>query len=181
MKSDHYNHYIKTYPFEKSVFIEKFNTRTVPFYERVSRLKPLGRKLEGRVFVGKIRGKKFKVATIPDMLDAVRHPWPGIIKLPVWRNPSCVYGNIYEHDGHTTVDYTIEIMKAARVKSIHEIIAGSLFVIVFIIGMCVEGFQFRAFLGVVIFVLFIISAFSALQPHQSEHDALKKFMEGLEN
>lgn len=65
--------YRKIYPFEKSVFVEKFIARTVPFDERKSRAIPLGRKLEGRVFVGEIRGNNFKLATSPDMWLSLIH------------------------------------------------------------------------------------------------------------
>ncbi len=44
--------YQKIYPFERAVFVQKFIARTVPFHERIGSLKPLGRKLEGRVFKG---------------------------------------------------------------------------------------------------------------------------------
>lgn len=60
-------YYRKIYPFDKTVFEEKFNDRTVPFHERIGSLKPLGRKLEGRVFKGEIKGNKFEMCTYPDI------------------------------------------------------------------------------------------------------------------
>jgi len=43
-----------------------------------------------------------------------------------------------------------------------------------------EGVHLGVLLGVVIIMLHILSSFLALPPHQSEHDALIKFMEDLE-
>lgn len=41
------------------------------------------------------------------------------------------------------------------------------------------GISSRCTVGVVVIMLHILSSFFALQPHQSEHDALIKFMEDL--
>lgn len=172
--------YRKIYPFEKSVFVAKFTAGTVPFDERKSGSIPLGRKLEGRVFVGEIRGNNFKLTTSPDMWDAIRHPWAGIGKVPVWRNPSCIYGSIQESEGYTIVEYTIGVMKTSRFISKQGIVIGCVGVWVCIMSAYMEGFHLGVLLGVVIMMLHILSSFLALQPHQSENDVLIKFMEDLE-
>lgn len=133
------------------------------------------------MFVGEIKGNNFKVATCPSMWDAVRHPLPGIRNIHVWRNPSCIYGSIQEYDKYVIVDYTVDIMRTSRFVSRQGIIIGSIGVGVCIMGAYVEGIYWGTVIGIVIFMLHIVSSVSALQSHQSEHDALVKFMEDLEN
>lgn len=178
MKDEYYR---KTYPFEKSVFVEKFIARTIPFDERKSSSMLSVRKLEGRMFVGEIRGNNLKVATCPDMWDAIRHPWAGIGKVPVWRNLSCIYGSIQEYGGQTTVEGTIGIMKTSRFISKQGIIIGCIGVWVCITDVYTEGFHLGALLGLVIIILHIVGSILALQHHQSEHNALIQFMNELED
>lgn len=172
-------YYRKIYPFDKTVFEDKFNDRTVPFHERIGNLRPLGRKLEGRVFIGKIKGERFKILTFPDMWHI--NPWPGIRKIPAWRNPSCIYGSIQELDGHTIVNCTIDLMTQHKISFINSIVIDCLIIMFFVFVMLVEEFQPGGLIGIGIMVLNIISSISALQPHQSENEALIQFMEDLEN
>ena len=102
--------YKKIYPFGRAVFEEKFVARTVPFHERIGNLKPLGRKLEGRVFKGEIKGDRFEMCTYPDIWHLT--PLPHIRKIPAYMNPSCLYGSIQELDGHTIVNCIIFLLKS---------------------------------------------------------------------
>ena len=171
--------YRKIYPFDKTVFKEKFINRTVPFHERIGSLKPLGRKLEGRVFIGKIKGEQFKILTFPDMYHL--NIWPGIRKIPVWRNPSCIYGSIQELDGQTIVNCIIDLSTPHKIYFYKSIVIDCLAIMFVILVMLVEGFQPGVLIVIGICVLNAISSTSALQPHQSENEALIKFMEDLEN
>ena len=172
--------YRKTYPFEKSVFVEKFIARTVPSGIIKGLKHPYGRKLEGRVFIGEIRKDYFRIVTSPDIWDIIKHPW-GIRKVPIWKNPSCVQGIFYEYDGNTVVDYTVDILEGSKFISVSGIIMSCLGTVAGIISMFMEGFHINILLAFVIFILMFISSISALQVHQSEHDALIKFMEDLKN
>ena len=69
-------YYRKIYPFDKTVFEEKFNDRTVPFHERIGSLKPLGRKLEGRVFKGEIKGKQFICCAVVQFCTVIHDDRP---------------------------------------------------------------------------------------------------------
>ena len=172
-------YYRKIYPFDKTVFEEKFNDRTVPFHERIGSLKPLGRKLEGRVFKGEIKGNKFEMCTYPDIWHFTT--LPRIKKIPVWMNPSCLYGDIQESDGQTIVNCIIDLSTPHKISFYNSIVIDCLAIMFVILVMLVEGFQPGGLIGISICVLNAISSTSALQPHQSENEALIKFMEDLEN
>lgn len=105
--------YQKIYPFERAVFEQKFIARTVPFHERIGSLKPLGRKLEGRVFKGEIKGNKFEMCTYPDIWHFTT--LPRIKKIPVWMNQSCLYGDIQESDGQTIVNCIIDLSTSHKI------------------------------------------------------------------
>ena len=105
--------YKKIYPFGRAVFEEKFVARTVPFHERIGNLKPLGRKLEGRVFKGEIKGDRFEMCTYPDIWHLT--PLPHIRKIPAYMNPSCLYGSIQELDGHTIVNCIIDLSTTHKI------------------------------------------------------------------
>ena len=60
------------------------------------------------------------------------------------------------------------------------IVIGCIGVWVCIMSAYSEGVYLGVLLGVVVIMLHILSSVLALQPHQSEHDALIKFMEDLE-
>lgn len=172
--------YRKIYPFEKSVFVEKFIARTVPSGIVEGLKRPYDRKLEGRVFMGEIRENHFRIVTSPEIWDILKHPW-GMRKVPVWKNPSCVYGVFYEYNGDTVVDYTVDILEGSKFISLSSIIMSCLGTVGGIISIYMEGFHIQILLAFVIFLLMFVSSISALQIHQSEHDALIKFMEDMKN
>lgn len=178
MSNDRYK---KIYPFEKSVFVAKLMERIVPvdFRERMKR--PLGRKLEGRMFVGEIGNEYFRIVTYPDQWESVRHPFGGIRKVPIWKNPSCIYGKFHECDGQTVVDCTVDIYVGSKIMSVSGILMSCFGALACMISVIMEGFTPNVLLAVGIFTLIFIRSISALQPHQSEHDVLIKFMEDLEN
>lgn len=170
-----------TYPFEKSVFARKMMERTVPvdFRERMKR--PLGRKLEGRVFLSEVGTDHFRVVTYPDQWEPFKRPFGIIREVPVWINPSCVYGIFYECDGHTVVDCTIDIYIGSKMMSVFGIAFGGLGALIGILGSIADGFTPMALLGIGVFAMLLVCSILALQPHQSEHEVLIKFMENLKN
>lgn len=170
--------YQKIYPFERAVFVQKFIARTVPFHERIGSLKPLGRKLEGRVFKGEIKGNKFEMCTYPDIWHFTT--LPRIKKIPVWMNPSCLYGDIQESDGQTIVNCIIDLSTSHKIFYLSGMTIDCFIILLFIIAMFME-FQFGGLIAIAICVLDFIRSNSALHPHQSEHEALIQFMEDLEN
>lgn len=168
-----------TYPFAKSVFAARMIERTVPvdFRERMKR--PLGRKLEGRVFLSEVGADHFRVVTYPDQWEFAKRPFGGIKEVPVWKNPSCAYGIFHECDGHTVVDCTIDIYIGSKMVSVSGIFMGCLGVLIGSIGMLAEGFALNALLAIGIFTVLLVRSALALQPHQSENEVLIKFMEDL--
>ena len=169
--------YKKIYPFGRAVFEEKFVARTVPFHERIGNLKPLGRKLEGRVFKGEIKGDRFEMCTYPDIWHLT--PLPHIRKIPAYMNPSCLYGSIQELDGHTIVNCIIDLSTTHKIFYLSGMTMDCFIILLFIVVMFIE-FQLGGLIVIVILVLDFIKSNSALQAHQSEHEALIKFMEDLE-
>lgn len=168
-----------TYPFATSVFTAKMIERTVPvdFRERLKR--PLGRKLEGRVFLSEVGVDHFRVVTYPDQWEFAKRPFGGIKEVPVWKNPSCVYGIFHECDGHTVVDCIIDIYIGSKIGSVFGIFMGCLGVLIGSIGMLAEGFTRNALLAIGIFTVLLVRSALALQPHQNENEVLIKFMEDL--
>ena len=169
--------YKKIYPFGRAVFEEKFVARTVPFHERIGNLKPLGRKLEGRVFKGEIKGDRFEMCTYPDIWHLT--PLPHIRKIPAYMNPSCLYGSIQELDGHTIVNCIIDLSTTHKIFYLSGMTMDCFMILLFIVVMFIE-FQLGGLIVIVILVLDFIRSNSALQAHQREHEALIKFMEDLE-
>ena len=68
-----------------------------------------------------------------------------------------------------------------KISFYNSIVIDCLAIMFVILVMLVEGFQPGGLIGISICVLNAISSTSALQPHQSENEALIKFMEDLEN
>ena len=161
-----------TYSFEKSVFAAKMIERTVPvdFRERMKR--PLGRKLEGRVFLSEVGTDHFRVITYLNQWGLAQNPF-GII------NPSCVYGVFHEREGHTVVDCTIDVYIGSKMLSACGIFMGCLGVLIGSVGMLAEGFTRNALLAIGIFAALLVCSILAMQPHQSENEVLIKFMEDL--
>ncbi len=175
------NRYRKTYPFEKPVFVKKLTERTVPvgFRERLKR--PLGRKLEGRVFVGEIGTDYFRIVTYPDQWESLRHPFGGIRTVPVWKNPSCIDGIFHECDGHTVVDCTVDIYVGSKMMSVIGIVMGCPLALVCLAGGFTQGWSWNVPVAASIAAWMLFRSILALQPHQSEHEVLIKFMEDLED
>lgn len=107
-----------TYPFAKSVFAAKMIERTVPVDVRERMKRPLGRKLEGRVFLSEVGADHFRVVTYPDQWEPFKRLFVIMREVPVWINPSCVYGIFHECDGHTVVDCTIDIYIGSKMMSV---------------------------------------------------------------
>lgn len=170
-----------TYPFEKSVFAKKLMEQTVPVDIRERMKRPLGRKLEGRVFTSEVGTDHFRIVTYPDQWEFAKHPLGIIFETPVWINPSCVYGIFHECDGHTVVDCTIDIYIGSKMMSVFGIIFGGLGVLLCGISVLMEGFTWNILLGSGILAFLMFRSALALQPHQSEHEVLVKFMEELQN
>jgi len=160
--------YKKEYPFCKSVFIEKFTAMTVPLGIKEGLKRPYGRKLEGRVFMGEIRKGYFRIVTFPDIY---RHSF--------WKAPSCICGILYERDGNTVVDFTVDILEASKFVSVSGILMSCLGTLASIISVLMERFHIKILLAFAISLLIFIKSISTLQVHESEHDALLKFMEDM--
>lgn len=62
------NHYRKIYPFEKSIFCEKFFAIVLPNNSIKSITMPISKKVKNnRVFLGNIKNSCLKVVTYPDV------------------------------------------------------------------------------------------------------------------
>ena len=175
------NRYRKTYPFEKSVFVKKLTERTVPVGYRERLKRPLGRKLEGRVFVGEIGTGYFRIVTYPDQWESLKHPFGGIRTVPVWKNPSWIAGIFRECDGHTVVDCTVDIYIGSKIMSVFGIVMSCIMALFCLVGGLMEGWSRSLPVAAGIAVWMLFRSILALQPHQSEHEVLVKFMEDLEH
>ena len=180
------NHYRKIYPFEKSIFCEKFFAIVLPNNSIKSITMPISKKVKNnRVFLGNIKNNCLKVVTYPDVDiwgTFFLNPRLFFKRLFIMMSPMCIYGNISEYKEQTVVNFIVSKMRGT------EIIAKLQCIILFIcdfgiiMGMVSGQTTYNFFLiPILLFLaLFHISLFFMMKISKKEVDALIKFMNDLE-
>ena len=175
-------YYTIQYPFEKSVFDQKFIARTIPFQimARIN-LSYDSKIMNGRKFFGELVNDRFQIYTCPDMFDAALTPWLLIQRMSALFSFSRIYGIVHESDGQLVVECTTDKMELAKLIAVLAVFMSTVTVLGCGIGFGIEGFDFGKLLALIMVPFMAIPSFFALRHHQGEEDALIKFMEDLEN
>lgn len=174
-------YYTIKYPFDKSVFKQKFTARTIPLNSMARVGQPYGNKTkDGRLFFGEFVNDWFQIYTRPDMWDAILKPSLFIKRMPALVSYSRIYGIIHENDGQLVVDCTTDKMELAMLVAIGGIFMCGVAILACGISFLVEGFDFKKMIALILVSLLIaVPDFFMLRHHQGEEDALIKFMEDL--
>ena len=177
--------YKKIYPFERSVFGEKFSASTISLNTiKATRMTSSNREKNGRVFLGSINNNKLMVLTYFDVDLETYYFNRQLFRERVFTklSPMCIYGIISEDNGQTIVDYSIEKRMEDKGLAINLRCILVIIDLGMVIGTIVNGFTFNLFDFFALFILafFHIFIFFTLKISQTEVDALIKFMNDLE-
>lgn len=170
------------YPFDQSVFIEKFTANTFSYDGVKQRMEPYSGKVrEGWLFMGDVKNDQFRLRArfVEKRPFQSSQSFIERVRLFLAAGSTYAFGRIGEVDGQAVVDYEIDKTAVAYVVGAGGLSIGCIGVFGCIASMVSNGVSIVSLSGFAMIALLSVWVVLSMQIPRLEADALVKFMEDL--